>query len=160
MPRKPRMKAAERRALEAKRAAEYAVYQKEQELFKLTCRAKWVRGIEGWGDEWRKFIADVKSGKIPLTPEGVTAELEAAAAKLRLHKSCRAHLIEYGSPDHENVTDPARCQGCWHTLACEHDFEEISGDEARKLGVQHFGMCWHVTRCKKCGEISSYDSSG
>jgi hypothetical protein len=148
------------KAATAKREAEYAAYQKEQELFKLTCRAKWVCGIDSYGEPWRKFIDDVKSGKIPLTPECVAAELELAATKLRLHVKCRARLIEYGSPAHYHSTDLKICQECGHSLGCEHDFEEISSEECRRLGVYHAGMCWHVNRCKLCGEIASYDSSG
>ena len=62
---------------------------------------------------------------------------------------------------------------------CEHDTEELSGHVAAKYvvvhdvfpptsrlakpgeqGVSHFGNCYHVYRCKKCGFIESVDTSG
>lgn len=45
-------------------------------------------------------------------------------------------------------------------IGCKHDFEELSPEECKKLGIPHHGMCWHVVRCKKCGIIRAYDSSG
>jgi hypothetical protein len=43
---------------------------------------------------------------------------------------------------------------------CFHVYEELSVEEAKKAGVEHFGMCYHVCKCKNCGMIHSYDSSG
>ena len=43
---------------------------------------------------------------------------------------------------------------------CDHDSVELTQDECKKRDIQHFGMCWHVYECKKCGYIESYDSSG
>lgn len=43
---------------------------------------------------------------------------------------------------------------------CEHDYEELSYIKAKELGLMHHGMCWHVLKCKKCGFVQSYDSSG
>jgi hypothetical protein len=45
-------------------------------------------------------------------------------------------------------------------VGCDHDYGELSQKEARKRGIAHFGNCYHVTECKKCGKILSYDSSG
>jgi len=42
---------------------------------------------------------------------------------------------------------------------CHHDYQEISQEEARKAGVEHFGNCYHVCQCVNCGHISAYDSS-
>lgn len=42
---------------------------------------------------------------------------------------------------------------------CLHEMAEISQEECHKQGISHFGMCWHVEQCIKCGQISSYDSS-
>lgn len=43
---------------------------------------------------------------------------------------------------------------------CYHEYTELTVEEARKEGVEHFGMCYHVCKCKKCGSLHSYDSSG
>lgn len=43
---------------------------------------------------------------------------------------------------------------------CVHRFKEMSHDECVAAKVQHFGSCWHVVKCEKCGDIRSYDSSG
>ena len=43
---------------------------------------------------------------------------------------------------------------------CEHEYEELSPSAARALGHQHFGNCYHVIRCSKCGYVQEYDSSG
>jgi hypothetical protein len=43
---------------------------------------------------------------------------------------------------------------------CDHEGStELSGDECHKRGIAHFGMCWHVYLCPKCGETYSNDSS-
>lgn len=43
---------------------------------------------------------------------------------------------------------------------CIHDNAEISPDEARAEGVPHFGMYYHVVKCRNCGHVQAYDSSG
>lgn len=43
---------------------------------------------------------------------------------------------------------------------CFHTYEEIGVEEARKNGVEHFGNCYHVCKCSKCGHLWAYDSSG
>jgi len=43
---------------------------------------------------------------------------------------------------------------------CEHEYEELTAEMARELGLMHHGMCWHVIKCRKCGHTQSYDSSG
>ena len=45
-------------------------------------------------------------------------------------------------------------------VGCKHEYEELSPKEAAMYGIKHFGCCWHVVRCKKCGYIMAYDSSG
>ena len=42
---------------------------------------------------------------------------------------------------------------------CEHKYRELSAAESRKKGVEHWGMCWHVYQCDKCGDMTSADSS-
>lgn len=43
--------------------------------------------------------------------------------------------------------------------ACEHEYKSLSPKEAHAKGILHFGRCYHVGECKKCGHIHSYDSS-
>lgn len=45
-------------------------------------------------------------------------------------------------------------------LGCDHNYKELSVEEAKKRGIIHWGMCYHVLECSKCGHIISYDSSG
>lgn len=42
---------------------------------------------------------------------------------------------------------------------CIHEYKEISAKEARERGIMHYGMCWHVYVCSKCGNIDCTDSS-
>lgn len=44
-------------------------------------------------------------------------------------------------------------------LGCPHTFRELSQVEARQKGHSHFGMCYHVYECSKCGSTHSTDSS-
>jgi len=43
---------------------------------------------------------------------------------------------------------------------CDHDWLELSQEEARKQNIYHAGMCYHVCVCTKCGKVWAYDSSG
>ena len=43
---------------------------------------------------------------------------------------------------------------------CVHEYRELSDLECRERNIHHFGMCWHVYTCEKCGHIISQDSSG
>jgi hypothetical protein len=42
---------------------------------------------------------------------------------------------------------------------CVHEYKELSQETARAKGVEHFGMCWHVYECAKCGHHKSTDSN-
>lgn len=44
-------------------------------------------------------------------------------------------------------------------IGCQHELKELGVDECRRRGIDHFGRCWHVQECTKCGLIESYDSS-
>lgn len=45
-------------------------------------------------------------------------------------------------------------------FGCEHRYRELGSAECRERGIQHFGMCWHVSECEKCGDVRSVDTSG
>lgn len=49
--------------------------------------------------------------------------------------------------------------GKWYHIGCDHEYKELSQQEAREKGMVHHGLCWHVLKCNKCGNIKSYDSS-
>ena len=43
---------------------------------------------------------------------------------------------------------------------CMHEAtEELSPQEARANGVEHWGMCYHVYKCRNCGYTYAVDSS-
>lgn len=42
---------------------------------------------------------------------------------------------------------------------CMHDYIELTYKECLEHNIKHFGMCWHVYRCSKCGTTKSVDSS-
>lgn len=81
------------------------------------------------------------------------------------HGNWNIDLHAYGKNQHFQ----AFCSQCWgwgwvlkdsKDATCIHEFNEISQKECKEIGIAHFGNCWHVEKCKKCGVISSYDSSG
>jgi hypothetical protein len=43
--------------------------------------------------------------------------------------------------------------------SCVHEMRELGTAECREKDIQHFGMCYHVYECIKCGTVNSYDSS-
>lgn len=45
-------------------------------------------------------------------------------------------------------------------FGCEHKYKELSQSECKEKEIRHFGSCYHVTECEKCGHIMCYDSSG
>ena len=44
-------------------------------------------------------------------------------------------------------------------FGCDHSYNELMPSECNKRGVSHFGMCYHVYECDKCGHVMSQDSS-
>lgn len=44
-------------------------------------------------------------------------------------------------------------------IGCQHEWGELSPEKCRGKGISHYGMCWHVVECLRCGYIESYDSS-
>lgn len=48
-----------------------------------------------------------------------------------------------------------------YQFGCDHsNTRELGGEECKKRGIQHWGMCWHVCECNVCGWVQSYDTSG
>ena len=83
---------------------------------------------------------------------------------------CKGHggwhlkLHAYGQDRHFNQGCP-QCGGWGHVEkgskdeTCIHDFVEIGYEECEELGIKHYGHCYHVWRCTKCGEAQGHDSS-
>lgn len=42
---------------------------------------------------------------------------------------------------------------------CIHEYKELSVEQSQQKGIKHWGMCWHVYECSKCGHTMSQDSS-
>lgn len=42
---------------------------------------------------------------------------------------------------------------------CVHEYSELSPEASRAKGIRHFGTCWHVYECSKCGHHKTTDSS-
>ncbi len=71
-------------------------------------------------------------------------------------------LDAYGPGQHFQ----AHCSQCngWGWVSecdrdCVHDSKELSQAECRDRKIEHWGMCYHVYVCTKCGRIRAYDSS-
>lgn len=101
---------------------------------------------------------------IPLLakPEGYPQGADTICPLCHGHGKWNLELNAYGSGKHFQ----GGCGQCWgwgwvtpEDADCIHEFVEISQAKAKALGVMHFGMCWHVIQCTKCGRLRSYDSS-
>jgi hypothetical protein len=47
----------------------------------------------------------------------------------------------------------------YYAFGCEHDYHGLIQAECRERNIAHFGMCYHVSECAKCGHVKSVDSS-
>jgi len=96
-------------------------------------------------------------------------EGDEAEDKLFLCPVCKGYggwnltLNAYGPGKHFRASC-SQCNGWgWVTEEdrdCIHEVEELSMAQCREIKVMHFGNCYHVYRCLKCGQISAVDSSG
>ena len=80
------------------------------------------------------------------------------------HGKWNLKLDAYGTGKHFQASC-GQCNGWGYVQrgskdeTCIHEFRELSQDEARKAGVAHYGMCWHVYECNHCGKHVAQDSS-
>lgn len=44
-------------------------------------------------------------------------------------------------------------------FGCNHSYRELTQSQCRKRKFLHYGMCYHVLECKKCGHLEFHDSS-
>lgn len=47
----------------------------------------------------------------------------------------------------------------YYAFGCDHRFSELSYNEAKKQGIEHYGHAWHIWKCDICGHTESHDSS-
>lgn len=47
----------------------------------------------------------------------------------------------------------------YYKFGCDHDYRQVSQEECRDRDIVHFGRCYHVSECKKCGFLEAIDSS-
>ena len=47
----------------------------------------------------------------------------------------------------------------YYKVGCDHEFVALNVKEAAEIGVTHFGRCYHVEKCQKCGLVTEYESS-
>ena len=74
-------------------------------------------------------------------------------------------LNQYKNYTNGNQHFRCMCNQCWghgyvsgKSATCIHEMHELNQDECRVEKVSHFGNCFHVIKCIKCGEVRSYDS--
>ncbi len=165
--RKPRQTAAQKRAAEAQRAAEYAAYVAKRGREDLAWKLARCRGMSH--DDALVLVRAAGEGTLVLDPATVADEIEQLIASSRLHEGCKDLVRHNGAPTYR--TSPGYdigehlCEGCAKPLKCssptgEHSYREITATEARARGLYHAGRCWHTSVCEHCGDVHAVDSSG
>lgn len=133
-----------------------------------------VRGLK-YPDDTKLFNAlekEYAQKSLDSLEKLVNKELKAAweAKGSRCHGGrCRAYFFEYGkfSYDYSDPEENARFKGCLvcgDPLECagqtrHHDYKGLSQEKCRERGILHFGRCYHVSECVRCGHIHAVDSS-
>lgn len=166
--RKPRVTPAQKRAAEAARAAEYALFVAKRTREDLAWKAARCRGMSH--DDALPFVRGVGESTITLDAATVAAEIEALVSTCRLHEGCK-DLVRYnGEPTYRSNPKTGYeigahlCEGCAKPLVCsspsgEHEYTALSAVQARALGIYHGGKCYHVEQCNHCGDVHAVDSS-
>lgn len=57
------------------------------------------------------------------------------------------------------IRDSHTKQPRYYRYGCKHEYRSMTSEELRGRDIIHFGNCYHVDICTKCGHISAYDSS-
>jgi hypothetical protein len=92
----------------------------------------------------------------------VFAETLWSRISFHCHAKCKDHFIQYGDATYASYWNPnmnVRCICCALSLGCEHTMQTLTQQECRKRNIPHYGMCYSVSECTKCGEITAVDSS-
>ena len=113
-----------------------------------------------------ELIEEVKAGRVIVDPSEVAREVEVLISTSLLHEGCKGSVREYGSPTYRNnrAIGTHRCVGCSLPLDCggvarNHEYVTLTAAECLAKGIYRAGNCFHVSRCKHCGDIASVDSS-
>ena len=163
--RKPRPTVAQRRAEEARRAAEYSVYLAKRDRESLAWRLARCRALPH--DAAVSLVRAVGEGTITLNPATVADEIEQLISSSRLHEGCKDLVRHNGAPTYRSSPGyeigEHLCEGCAKPLACSsptgHRYHELSYEQARALGIYHGGNCYHVSQCEYCNDTHAVDSS-
>jgi len=76
------------------------------------------------------------------------------------HPKCTIRSENGTTEDLDKLMDVVRETAKKVDALCTHDNAvEISAEEARRLGTEHWGMCWHVYHCPDCDATYVIDSS-
>ena len=75
---------------------------------------------------------------------------------------CELHLFYIHSESEGIAISADRESGnvYYFKFGCDHKDNELSPEEAKKIGINHYGMFCHVYKCIKCIRVYSTDSSG
>lgn len=166
--RKPRVTPAQRRAEEARRAAEYALHTAKVERESLAWKLARCRGVSH--DDALVLVRAVGEGTVTLNPATVAEEVEMLISSCRLHEGCKDLVRHNGAPTYRSNPKTGYeigehlCEGCAKPLGCssptgDHEYIELTYEQARALGIYHPGRCYHVSRCRHCGNVHAVDSS-
>lgn len=76
------------------------------------------------------------------------------------HPECTIQSENGATENLDKLMDVVRETAAKVDAVCTHDNAvEISCEEARRRGVEHYGMCCHVYECPDCGAVYGIDSS-
>ena len=165
--RKPRQTAAQKRAAEAQRAAEYAGYLAKRGREDLAWKLARCRALPH--DAALVMVKAAGEGTLVLNPATVAEEIEQLISSSRLHEGCKDLVRRNGAPTYRSgpgyEIGEHLCEGCAKPLKCSsptgaHAYRELAATEARARGLYHGGNCYHVSRCAHCGDVHAVDSSG
>lgn len=166
--RKPRLTVAQKRAEEARRAAEYALHTAKVERESLAWKLARCKGMSH--DDALVLVRAVGEGTVTLNPATVAEEVEMLISSCRLHEGCKDLVRHNGAPTYRSNPKTGYeigthlCEGCALPLTCvsptgDHEYIELTYGQARALGIYHPGRCYHVSRCRHCGNVHAVDSS-
>lgn len=120
--------------------------------FPLGWREVSVSEYAQWGQTYSPTHYESRQMMYEVLPDLKTRHKtkELVSATLEWHKDGTGWAI---------VTDYWKETIKFYRFGCDHDYKELSVDDADKRGIYHARRCYHVVECKKCGHVMSYDSS-
>lgn len=92
--------------------------------------------------EHRQLWSDVEGNRLPRMISGT----------LHLFSDETGFMIE-------QHYDKGRYELKYYRFGCKHALKEISIAEAKRRNILHYGNCYHVYECTKCGYVQGVDTS-